>query len=67
MNTNAAELDASKYLTISEAAKRIRRAPVTLSHWIAQGKLRAETGLRHCQGRPLIEWSVFEAAFVERE
>lgn len=52
------------YLTVDEAATRIRRAPSTLYHWIASGKLKEETGLCRVQGQPLIEWPVFEQCFV---
>lgn len=52
------------YLTVEEAATRIRRAPSTLYHWIASGKLKEETGLCRVQGQPLIEWPVFEQCFV---
>lgn len=55
---------ADVYLTIEEAATRIRRAPNTLYHWIQRGTLKEETGLRRVQGQPLIEWAVFEQCFV---
>ena len=62
----AESADSDRYVTVPEAAKRIRRAPMTLYHWISEGKLNSKTGLRRVQGQPLIDWSVFEAAFVEK-
>lgn len=62
----AESADSDRYVTVPEAAKRIRRAPMTLYHWISEGKLNSKTGLRRVQGQPLIEWPVFERAFIEK-
>jgi len=55
-----------KYVTIGEAARRVGRAKKTLQNWIADGKLRGAQGLYYLNGRPMIEWAIFEAAFLRK-
>ena len=57
---------ARNLVTLAEAARRIGRNKRTVQNWIYNGTLRAGQGLCRVNGRPAIDWPLFEAAFIHR-
>lgn len=50
------------YVTLAAAARLSSISRHTLYHWIRDGKLNKNTGLRKVSSRRMIEWIVFKAA-----
>jgi len=57
---------ADYYITPEEAGRRIGRKAKTILNWIHIGKLGGAQGLCYVAGRPVIDWQMFEAAFIKR-
>jgi hypothetical protein len=53
-------------ITVGEAARRIGRSKKTLMNWIYDRRLRGENGLYYVAGRPMVDWAVFERAFIQK-
>jgi len=54
----------TKYVTLKAAAARVGLSVKTLSNHVSDGRLTSLEGLRYVAGRRIIEWSVFEKAYV---
>jgi len=50
------------YLNLRQLAARTGLSIHSLRHWIYDGRLTHEKGLRLANGRWLVEWSIFKAA-----
>jgi excisionase family DNA binding protein len=50
------------YITVKQCAARVGLSYWTIYHWIADGKLTNERGLRHAGRSVRIEWRVFKDA-----
>ena len=55
------------YLTVKQCGARIGLSYWTIYHWIGDGKLTSERGLRHAGRSVRIEWRVFKDALDRGE
>jgi excisionase family DNA binding protein len=55
------------YITVKQCAARVGLSYWTIYHWIADGKLTTERGLRHAGRSVRIEWRVFKDALDHGE
>lgn len=66
MIASALNAPPQQLVTLAEAAQRIGRNKRTVQNWIYDGRLRGPQGLCYVNGRPAIDWPLFEAAFIKR-
>ena len=63
---NEQEAPVLHLVTLAEAAERIGKSPKTVNNWIHSGRLGGKEGLCYVVSRPMIDWPLFERAFVRR-
>jgi len=62
MNNADTPAEGSLYLNLRQLAAKAGLSIHSLRHWIYDGRLTHEKGLRLANGRWLVEWAVFKAA-----